>query len=646
MSDISRRSVLIGGAGGLGAAAILRGTSAAAVEPLLTHTAQRAHFTTGTTLDQMATKVTASGYSRLYGGPGNPLVVHENLAKAKPGRDDTRTGVASFVQFTDVHIIDAQSPMRFEFLGNINGSAFRPHESMGTHGGAQLVSRVNSLKKGPFSNRPFDCVVTTGDNTDNCEHIELEWFLKMMSGGTITANTGDPTSWEGVQTSGDRTYYNVDNSIGDNFKARGFPHIDDFFDHVIAPHTSPGLDVPWYCVFGNHDDQMSGTLPLWWTDLNKVFTGTMKFTGFLYDTNNQALARALNNGSSSLANISARTMNRSGSTVTADARRLPFTTKEFMAAHRDPAYKGNSPLGHGFSEQNVAEDKAYYTFRIAPGVTGIAMDSTNRAGWTDGSFGAEQFAWIEDQLKAGSSRYYDASGHEQRQLVDDELFVVFSHHTSWTSYNMLTDPARPNEKRHNGMELVAMLQRFPNAVAWVNGHTHDNKIQAWWHSDPTRSFWEINTASHVDAPQLARIIEICDNSDGTLSLFTTCIESEAPYEADYSDGSQAALASLYREFAFNNPMNDPTHFGLPSAWNAELMLANPLPTGISRAPQPVTTPAPGLVIPPQRGAESADPATVTLLGPPPRVMPKRKKKVSRAKKRRRAKRSRARAAAR
>ncbi|MCB0890143.1 MAG: TIGR03767 family metallophosphoesterase, partial [Nocardioidaceae bacterium] len=144
MSDISRRSVLIGGAGGLGAAAILRGTSAAAVEPLLTHTAQRAHFTTGTTLDQMATKVTASGYSRLYGGPGNPLVVHENLAKAKPGRDDTRTGVASFVQFTDVHIIDAQSPMRFEFLGNINGSAFRPHESMGTHGGAQLVSRVNS----------------------------------------------------------------------------------------------------------------------------------------------------------------------------------------------------------------------------------------------------------------------------------------------------------------------------------------------------------------------------------------------------------------------------------------------------------------------------------------------------------------------
>jgi len=645
MSDISRRSVLLGGVGGLGAAAILRGTSAAAVEPLLTLSAQRAHFTAGTTLEQMATKSAATGYARLIGGPGNPLAVHENLAKAKPGRDDTRTGLASFVQFTDVHIIDAQSPMRFEFLVGMNESACRPQESMGTHGGAQLVRRVNALKKGPFSNRPFDCVVTTGDNTDNTEHVELEWFLKMMSGGTITANTGDPTSWEGVQTSGDRRYYNIADSMGDNFKDRGFPEIPNFFDNVMAPHTSPGLDVPWYCVFGNHDDQISGTLPSWWTDLNKVFTGTMKFTGFLYQASNEALARAINNGSASLSTMP-RTLRRSTSTVTADARRLPFTTQEFMAAHRDPAYKGNSPLGHGFSEENVATNKAYYSFRIAPGVTGIAMDSTNRAGWTDGSFGAEQFQWIEQQLKAGSSRYYDSTGHEQRQLVDDEIFVLFSHHTSWTSYNMLSDPARPDEKRHNGMELVAMLQRFPNVVAWVNGHTHDNKIQAWWHSDPTRSFWEINTASHVDAPQLARIIEICDNSDGTLSLFTTCIESDAPYQAAYGDGSQAAIASLYREFAFNNPMNNPEHFGLPTAWNTELLLANPVPT--LRRPAPSTSP--GAVVPPITES-AASGTTVGLLGEAPRApkptkKKKAKKKVTQAKRQRRANRSRARVSAR
>ncbi|HNN47826.1 MAG TPA: TIGR03767 family metallophosphoesterase, partial [Marmoricola sp.] len=611
MSDISRRSVLIGGVGGLGTAAILRGTSAAAVEPLLTVTAQRAHFTAGTTLDQMATKSAANGYARLIGGPGNPLAVHENLAKAKPGRDDTRVGLASFVQFTDMHIIDAQSPMRFEFLVGINESAYRPQENMGTHGGAQLVARVNSLKKGPFSNRPFDCVVTTGDNTDNMEHIELEWFLKTMSGGTIAANTGAPNEWEGVQTSGDRSYYNIADSMSDDFKDQGFPEIANFFDNLIAPHTSPGLDVPWYCVFGNHDDQLTGVLPAWWTDLNKLFTGDMKFTGFLYKASNEALARAISNGSSSLSSMP-RTLRRSTSTVTPDARRLPFTTQEFMAAHRDPAYNGNGPVGHGFSEENVATNKAYYTFRIAPGVTGIAMDSTNRAGWTDGSFGAEQFQWIEQQLKAGSSRYYDSSGHEQHQMVDDELFVVFSHHTSWTAYNMLTDPARPDERRHNGMELVAMLQRFPNVVAWVNGHTHDNKIQAWWNSDPTRSFWEINTASHVDAPQLARIIEICDNADGTLSLFTTCIESDAPYQAPYGDGSQAAIASLYREFAFNNPMNNPEHFGLPTAWNTELLLANPVPS-LRRA---TPTANPGAVVPP--AVESANASTsISMLGEAP-----------------------------
>lgn len=625
MSDLSRRSVLLGGVGGLGAAAVLKGTSAAAVETLLTQTAQRAHFTAGTTLDQMATKSAASGYAQLIGGPGNPLAVHENLAKGKTGRDDTRTGLASFVQFTDVHIIDAQSPMRFEFLGSMNESAFRPQESMGTHGGAQLVRRVNSLKKGPFSNRPFDCVVTTGDNTDNTEHIELEWFLKMMSGGTITANTGDPNSWEGVQVSGDASYYNIDSSVGDRFKNLGFPEIDNFFENLITPHTSPGLDVPWYCVFGNHDDQISGVLPSWWTDLNKVYTGTMKFTGFLYQASNEALSRAISNGSASL-NTMSRTIKRSSSTITADDRRLPFTTREFMAAHRDPTYKGNSPIGHGFTEENVAEDKAYYTFRIAPGVTGIAMDSTNRGGWTDGSFGAEQFQWIEQQLKSGSSRYYDSSGHEQNQMVDDELFVLFSHHPSWSSYNMLTDPARPDEKRRTGIELVAMCQRFPNVLAWVNGHTHDNKLQAWWHSDPTRSFWEINTASHVDAPQLARIIEICDNADGTLSLFTTCIESEAPYQSTYGDGSQESIASLYREFAFNNPMNNPEHFGLATAWNSELLLANPVP-GLHVG---VTTSQSERAAPPvEEGSYGG--ATVTMLGEAPRVTKPAKKKKKKAK---------------
>jgi hypothetical protein len=133
--------------------------------------------------------------------------------------------------------------------------------------------------------------------------------------------------------------------------------------------------------------------------------------------------------------------------------------------------------------------------------------------------------------------------------------------------NLRTDPARPREKRHGGDELTALLKKHPNVLAWINGHSHRNRI------DPRGTFWEVNTASHVDYPQLARIVEIVDNHDGTLSLITTLIESAAPHRTDFHDLSTAGLASLYRELAFNAPGADITSTtGVAHDRNAELLL--------------------------------------------------------------------------
>ena len=57
------------------------------------------------------------------------------------GRDTTREALASIVQVTDLHIMDAQSTMRFEYMIDIDPIAFRPHEALGTHAAAQLVAR-------------------------------------------------------------------------------------------------------------------------------------------------------------------------------------------------------------------------------------------------------------------------------------------------------------------------------------------------------------------------------------------------------------------------------------------------------------------------------------------------------------------------
>ncbi len=573
MTDVTRRSLLLAGAGGLALAAI-GGLPAQARDRALRTTASRALSTTGTTLEHVASAATSNGYRRLIAGPGYPLVVREDLFRARSGRDDTRTALASIVQFTDLHLIDAQSPMRFEFMVELDNSAFRPHEALGTHAAAQLVERVNRLGAGPFTGRPFDCVVSTGDNSDNNETIEMDWFLSVMSGGAITANTGSADTWEGVQTNGDELFYNPELGVHDRYKKAGFPRIDGYFERVMRPHSSPGLAVPWYSVFGNHDDSIGGTVPAEWIPLEELYTGATKFTGFTSAAANNALTAAFSKGRPTGLGRDAVADRRWR--VTPDERRRPFSPVDFVAAHLDSAATGPGPVGHGFTAESAATGNAYYTFPISPGVTGVALDSTNRAGFTHGSLGDGQFQWLDATLRAGTSRYYDRAGDRISHAVEDSYFVLFSHHTTGSMDNPLPDPHNPSELRHLGPEVVELVQRYPNVLAWVNGHTHSNAITAHAGPTPQRGFWEINTASHIEFPQQARVIDICDNRDGTLSLFTTLIESAAPYQASYSDGSQAALASLYREFAVNDLHYRAAHEGTPLDHNTELMLADPL----------------------------------------------------------------------
>jgi len=262
--------------------------------------------------------------------------------------------------------------------------------------------------------------------------------------------------------------------------------------------------------------------------------------------------------------------------ITPDERRRPFSTAEFVRHHLDSANTGPGPVGHGFSENNADGRNVYYTFRIAPGVVGLSLDTTTMAGLADGSIGLGQFTWVENTLKRTSSTYYDFFGRKVTQNVTDELFILFSHHTSDTMGNVLPDARHPLEPRLNGDTFVSLLHRFPNVLAWVNGHTHHNKITPHVGKTAKQSFWEINTASHIDFPQHARIIEVADNADGTLSLFTTLIEAEAPYAAPYSDTSTQALASLYRELSYNDIHASLSAVGTARDQNTELLLLNPL----------------------------------------------------------------------
>jgi metallophosphoesterase (TIGR03767 family) len=235
--------------------------------------------------------------------------------------------------------------------------------------------------------------------------------------------------------------------------------------------------------------------------------------------------------------------------VTPDKRRRLLSRAETVAEYFKTAGK---PVGHGFTESNRRHGTAHYTFRSGQ-VQCIVLDTVNPNGESNGSIDQAQLHWLTGLLNANSRTRLSAAGHREPAGGKDHLIVLFSHHTIATMDNPLTGAKAPG-RRVLGDEVEQLLLRYPNVVAWINGHTHVNHViphrrPAGW-SVPG-GFWEINTASHIDFPQQARIVELADNHDGTLSIFGTIIDSLAPLRGRRT-GNPAELAGLARELAAND----------------------------------------------------------------------------------------------
>src|SRR5690625_831240 len=101
MAPLHRRGFLAAGAG-LGLALSLPSlpVSATSHDRLMRQTLDRVTDPEGTTLAEVATPV-GDGYRLLDSGPGWPIQVREDLVAADPGRDERRSALTAFVQFTD-----------------------------------------------------------------------------------------------------------------------------------------------------------------------------------------------------------------------------------------------------------------------------------------------------------------------------------------------------------------------------------------------------------------------------------------------------------------------------------------------------------------------------------------------------------------
>jgi len=246
----------------------------------------------------------------------------------------------------------------------------------------------------------------------------------------------------------------------------------------------------------------------------------------------------------------------------------------------------------GRPPQAVANHDGYYSFVPKPGVRFVSLDTvTDECGLqvcAEGSVDGLQFQWLRRQIEAAA----DAG----------QYVVVFSHHTLRTIRFPSTDPtegtAAPTtedteatsihfgqrvdrrdgqpQNPGGGETLEELYCEYTNVLAHVSGHEHANYVEKHDCADdqpppplcvttpakcPNPHFWNISTASHLDWPQQARMIELA-NLGGEMSFVLTILDHDGPANPGGAppgrDGQGQApnqvlrMAGIGREIGYND----------------------------------------------------------------------------------------------
>ena len=519
--------------------------------------------------------------ANLVVGPGESYAVRTELATAQAGRAGRRRSLALFHHFSDFRIVDEESPARAEWQDQCDPpvtDAFRPQETLSVQAAEALIERANAIRISPITQQPAQFAIHTGNATDNAQFNEMRWFVDLLDGKPVYPDSG-AIGYQGVQT---------ESPAGD---------YDDLLRRAQLPFTpSAGLRYPWYAVAGNRDILVQGVSAPG-ERAARIARGAQKIVTLGPDALREACAGAqviLGPDSSQTILNDKLTVVRG---VGADGNRRFLSLVDWVTEHFATA-AAPGPNGHGFTAENIAAGTAYYVVQNGP-VAVIVLDTVNPAGFAGGSIDETQFAWLEARLIEQSSNYFDAQGQQIGTANPDRLVVVASHHPSDALNNPFPGP-NAQERRYQGPELEGLLHRFPNVVLHIAGHTLEHRINPRpFASDPSRAYWELTTGSPLEMPMQARLIEVVDNADGTISIFSTVYDSAAsinPGDAEDptpEDGvNQLLLAGVARQVAARDPQRRPDASGLaPSDRNAELLLTAAAPasaTPSAAPPSPAT----------------------------------------------------------
>jgi metallophosphoesterase (TIGR03767 family) len=425
----------------------------------------------------------------------------------------------SLVHISDMHVLDAASPARAEWV-ELEGHdplwrpllhLHRPYDTLTAFALHAHVEAIANDPVGPVTGRPFDIVVSSGDNIDNAQRNELDAYLAIVAGGVTRLDAhGSAQDADADPAIRPWPYWSPDPSVPDMWRAVGYPVVDDLIERASAPVASRGLGIDWTSVPGNHDLMRQGTaLPNPAIDAIAVapvkslrrpagFTPADPLDLYLDHPQDFSVGK--------------------GFAIDASAARRSIDRGEWIEGHIAAG-------ALGYTAANL-ESGSIDTVIDFEHVRLILLDTNHPAGDYEGSVGVNQLAWLEDRLAEVDRA--TASGSTRR------LAILVSHHGADTLVNERGhDPAR-----RLASELTDVVHRHACVVAWLVGHRHINRIEP--RRGAAGGFWEITTSSTIDWPSQTRAIELVRHDDGSVELLCTMIDHD-----DSADG----LATLHRQLA-------------------------------------------------------------------------------------------------
>ena len=454
--------------------------------------------------------------------------------------------VAAFIHLSDIHICDAASPARLEFLDRIADpdnplsqlvpyiGTYRAQEFLTTQVLEAMVVATNEIKRAPLTGAAIDAVVITGDVTDNAQSNELDWYKRILDGGVVTPKSGDPQRSEASHSSNsdlyDSHYYHPDGPPTGMPADRphvlyDFPHFKGALEASERQFIARGLTHKWLAVHGNHDALLQGTAATT-PELDALAQGPEK----LASLKNMADLADLFSGFGEVGPAVYPGLDHMETNeVTADSRRALVKMQDWVNVHT------NCEHDHGLDAEQP--ETSYWYRNIGTQVRLIALDTVNRFGGWQGCLHREQFDWLTHMLDESEDKYV----------------VLTSHHPLENLINGYV----PEEESTPALEeeVRRLLEKHPNVVLWFSGHVHDHKITQSRNSDGSHAFWEIRTGSHIDWPQQSRVIEIVKTTNGKIAIGTVVFDHAGPVVFNGTADELAdpvALAGLSRLLAAND----------------------------------------------------------------------------------------------